>query len=285
MLILKSSFSNKQIKAVLRKGLFPKGRVICPHCHGYRIRKIEKRYYCQRCRKKFSLCSSSWLKNIRIPLKTLAVILESWLQSYSVKQTSKASNLSIPTIRRYFRLFRLNVVRSLEFKPEDSVQADEAYFGCFKKQANWLHGFKKYTVAEKTGVAGISCPATGQLVTKIIEGRPGKFVKEFIYQNVPPDITIYSDASYLYRRLNSDYLHFSMSHDRGFDYSYYIESCWSWMKRRLFMQYHHFTRKYAKEYIAELTWRFNTRENTDNPLEYLVNHRQLVPNALHDPII
>lgn len=271
MFILKSSFNDKQIKSALRRALFKNGRLKCSHCKSFKVRKIEKRYYCLRCRKKFSLYSDSWLKRIKIPLRSLAVILECWLKSYSIDQVSELSNLSIPTIRRYYRLFRLNIVKTFDFKPENNVQVDEAYFGQFKKQANWLHGFKRYVVSEKTGVIGISCPTTGQLITKIIGGHPGQSINEFIFQNIPKDIIVYSDASCFYKNLRRhDYLHFSMSHDRGFDYSYYIESCWSWMKRRLFKQYHHFTRKYAKEYVSELTWHFNTRKNDKNPLDCLI---------------
>lgn len=269
MIFLKSSYSERQIKAVLRKAIFKKGRINCPYCGRFRIRKIERRYYCPKCRKKFSLYSNTWLKNIKIPLKIFIIILECWLKGYSVKQSSQLSRLSFPTVRRYFRLFRRHIAKNLEFEPKESVQVDEAYFGAFKRQANYYHGFRKYKVVEKTGVAGISCPSTGQLKTKIIQGRPGRFIKGFIRQHVPTDIEIYSDDSCLYRWLNNDYIHFSRTHDLGFHYSYYIESCWSWMKRRLFAQYHHFTRKYAQEYVSELTWRFNTRKSTENPLEYL----------------
>ncbi len=270
MLTLKSSFNNKQIRFALRRMAFKNGRLKCLHCGCFRIRSIEKRYYCLRCRRKFSLSSNTWLKNTRLPLKLLVSILECWLESCSVQATAKHLGISRPTIYRYYRLFRLNIAKPIDFKPENDVQVDEAYFGCFKKQANYLHGFRTYAVAEKTGVAGISCPSTGQLKTIVIQGRPGRFVKEFIYQNVPADIAIYSDASFLYRWLyKRGYRHYSMSHDRGFDYSWYIESCWSWMKRALFRQYHHFTRKYASEYVQELTWRFNTRKQIKNPLKTL----------------
>lgn len=269
MLELKTSFNDKQIKAALRKAFFNKGRLKCPHCKCFKVRKIEKRYYCTRCRKKFSLTSDSWLKNIKIPRKTFVIILECWLKAKSVDDTSELSKTSVPTIRRYYRLFRLNIVKNDEFKPVKEVQADEAYFGQFKRHANWYHGFVRYKVVEKTGVAGVACPINGQLKTAIIEGRAGQFVKNFIYQNVPTDIRLYSDGSMVYRNMRNDYNHYAMSHDRGFDYSYYIESCWSWMKRRLFKQYHHFTRKYASEYVQELTWHFNTRKSDKNPLKYL----------------
>ena len=270
MLELKTSFNDRQVKAALRNAFFNKGRLKCPHCKCFKIRSIEKRYYCTRCRKKFSLYSNSWIRHIKIPLKTFVIVLECWLKCKSVNDTAELSKTSIVTIRRYYRLFRLNIVKTVDFKPTDHVQVDEAYFGQFIKQANYYHGFVKYKVVEKTGVAGISCPITGQLRTAIIEGRPGQFVKDFIHQNVPTDITVYSDASFLYTNLyKRGYNHYSMSHDRGFNYSYYIESCWSWMKRRLFKQYHHFTRRYASEYVQELTWHFNTRKDTKNPLKCL----------------
>ena len=270
MLELKTSFNDRQIKTALRNTFFNKGRLKCPHCQSFKVRSIEKRYYCTRCRKKFSLYSNSWIRHIKIPLKTFVIVLECWLKCKSVNDTAELSKTSIPTIRRYYRLFRLNIVKTVDFKPTDHVQVDEAYFGQFIKQANYYHGFVKYQVVEKTGVAGISCPATGQLRTAIIEGRPGQFVKDFIRQNVPTNIRVNSDASFLYRNLYKlGYNHYSMSHDRGFEYSYYIESCWSWMKRRLFKQYHHFTRRYASEYVQELTWHFNTRKDTKNPLKCL----------------
>jgi transposase-like protein len=270
MLILKTSFSQNQIKAALRKMAFRNGRLKCPHCGYFKVRSIEKRYYCLRCRKKFSLSSNTWLKNIKLPLKTFIALLECWLTGRSVKDAAESLEISRPTIYRYYQLFRLNVAKTVDFKPENDVQVDEAYFGQFKRQANWYHGFMKYKVIDKTGVAGISCPSTGQLRTIIIEGRPGKFINDFIQRNVPTNIPIYSDASFIYRYLyRKGYRHLSMSHDRGFDYSYYIESCWSWMKRRLFKQYHHFTRKYAKDYVQELTWHFNTRKDIKNPLKTL----------------
>lgn len=160
MLELKTSFNEKQIKAALRKVFFNKGRLKCPHCSCFEVRSIEKRYYCTRCRKKFSLYSNSWLRHIKIPIKTFVIILECWLKAKSVNDTAELSKISIVTIRRYYRLFRLNIVRTEEFKPIDHVQVDEAYFGQFIKQANYYHGFIKYKVVEKTGVAGISCPAT-----------------------------------------------------------------------------------------------------------------------------
>lgn len=269
MLNLTSNFNRKEVKAVLRKMAFKNGRLKCPHCRCFRVRTIEKRYYCLKCRKKFSLYSNSWLKHIKLPLEGFAALLECWLEGASVADASNHLKLSRPTVYRYYRLFRLNIVKSADFKPRNSIQVDEAYFGRFKKQANYYHGRMTYRVQDKTCVFGMICPETKQLFTRVVQAKPGATIKQIIREQVSTAITVYSDKSYYYKYLDKTHRHYAMSHDYGFEYSQYIEACWSWMKRKLFKQYHHFTRKYASEYVQELTWRFNTRKDVKNPLDYL----------------
>jgi transposase-like protein len=271
MINVSCAFPERKIRAALRQVIFHKGRVHCTHCGYFRIIALEKeqRYFCKRCRRKFSLLSGTWLRNIKVPLSMFLLLLCLWLEDYQIKQARQLTRVSIPTIRKYFRLFRLHIVKTLDFRPQKHVQVDEAYFGQFKKMANYFHGHRTYKVVEKTCVAGIGCPATGELATMVVEGKPGKPIKEFIYQQVPTSVRVYSDGSHIYTNLRKDYRHISRTHDLGFHYAYYIESCWSWMKRKLFKQYHHFTRKYAKEYVSELTFKFNTRKLDKNPFEYL----------------
>lgn len=270
---IKLDFSEQRIKTILRKIIFKKGRLKCPCCGCFKILRIKKedRYHCQRCRKKFSILSRTWLKNIKIPLPIFIILLSFWLEDVTVGLASKFTGLSRPTVYKYFRLFRKYIVQTIDFEVKNSVQVDEAYFGQFRKQANYFHGKRTYQISEKTCVAGISCPTTGQLTTMIIEGRPGKPVKQFIYRKVPATIKVYSDGSPIYTYLNKyyGYDHQAQTHDLGFHNAYYIESCWSWMKRKLFKQYHHFTRKYAQEYVSELTFKFNTRKRDKNPFYYL----------------
>jgi transposase-like protein len=266
------ALSERKVRATLRQIIFKKGRICCTKCGYFRIISLKKedRYFCKRCRKKFSLLSHTWLKNLKIPLALFILLLWFWLSDYQVGQVNQLTGLSIPTIRKYFRLFRLHIVKTVEFKAENHVQVDEAYFGTFRKQANYFHGQKTYKVMNKVCVAGISCPQTGQLTTMVVpDTNKGQTIRNFIYQKVPTNIRVHSDGSHIYTNLRADYFHISRTHDLGFHYAYYIESCWSWMKRKLFKQYHHFTRKYAKEYVSELTFKFNTRKSDKNPFEYL----------------
>lgn len=269
MLKLTSSFNRKQIRASLRRMAFKNGRLRCPHCKCSKVRRIEKRYYCLRCRKKFSLSSSTWLKHIKLSLEDFAALLECWLNGNSVLDVSNYLKLSRPTVYRYFKLFRLHIAKNIDFRPEKEIQVDEAYFGQFKKQANYYHGWRTYEIKEKTCVFGMICPPTKQLFTRVVSAKPGETIRSIIGSQIPRTVTVYSDKSPYYKHLWSSHSHLARSHDAGFEYSQYIESCWSWMKRKLFRQYHHFTRKYASDYVQELTWRFNTRKDDKNPLHIL----------------
>ncbi|GEM_PF-3403067 len=253
--------------------ILKKGRLKCVHGGSYQVRKVksENRYHCQSCRRKFSLFLATWLKSIKISLSDFIILLHLWKNEYSVKQTTELTNLSVPTIRRYFALFRTNIVKSVEFIAQNNVQVDEAYFGRFKKRANYFHGQRTYNIQDKTCVAGIGCPSTGMLATKVIRAKPGIPIKQFICQQVPTNVHVYSDGSPIYTNLRYDYFHTSRTHDLGFHNAYYIESCWSWMKRKLFKQYHHFHRKNAESYVSELTWRFNIRNSTNTALDYIKN--------------
>jgi len=264
--------SERHLRSELRKIFFPpKGRLHCHHCKSFVVRKVknEDRYYCPRCRKKFSLLSGTWLEHLRIPISTFMVLLWSWMNEYSIDQAGDLTALSVPSIRRYFRLFRIHVVKSVQFEPQDSVQVDEAYFGSFKRQSNMYHGFRTYHLKPKVCVSGIACPSLGQLALRVIEGVKTKPIQNFIREKVPRDVHVYSDGSPIYTSLRTTHSHTSQTHDQGFHNAAYIEGCWSWTKRKLFKQYHHFTLKYAKEYVSELEWRFNTRKSLKDPLTEL----------------
>lgn len=268
------SLSERQIRAHIRACILRGRRLKCSHCGSYKILylKKEERYHCKKCRKKTSLWSATWFRNIKIKPKLLIHLLIAWIKEYQITTAMELCGTTENTVRRYYRLFRLNIVQSLEFKPQNNVQVDEAYFGQFKRQANYYHGIKKYKVIDKVCVAGIGCPDTGQLMAKVIRETPkGRPIKSFIREYVPRQVIVYADGSYIYTRLDTTHRVIQQTHDLGFHHAYFIEGCWSWMKRKLFKIYHHFDRKNAEEYIAELVWRFNTRKSPKDPWKSLLD--------------
>lgn len=268
------SLSERQIKARIRACVLRGKRLRCPHCHSYHFIHLEKerRFHCRACRKKFTVFSSTWLKSVKIPWKLFVHLLIAWVREYPVSVAADFCGTSHVTVRHYYRLFRLHVVKSIDFKPQKDVQVDEAYFGQFRKQANYYHGFRQYRVMNKVCVAGIGCPTTGQLAARVIRQIPKSApIRSFIRECVPANVTVYADGSYIYTLLRSTHFLIQRTHDQGFHNAYYIEGCWSWMKRKLFKMYHHFDREFAEEYVAELTWRFNTRNLPKDPWKFLLD--------------
>lgn len=269
MINVSCTLSERELRTEFRRTFFPpKGRLHCPHCNSFVVRKVksENRYHCSRCRKKFSLLSGTWLEHLRIPLTTFMILLWSWMHEYSVSHCGDLTGLAVPSIRRFFRLFRIHIVKSVAFEPQESVQVDEAYFGSYKKSSNSYHGQRTYHLKPKVCVSGIACPSLGTLALRVIEGVKTKPIQSFIREKVPPNVHVYSDGSPIYTSLRTTHTHTSQTHDQGFHNAAFIEGCWSWTKRKLFKQYHHFTLKYATEYVSELEWRFNTRKELKNPL-------------------
>lgn len=264
--------SERQVKARLRSLLLHGRRPHCKWCDSHKVKYLKKedRYHCKICRKKTSLRSTAWFRSIKISLVLFVNILVAWINEYSVQVTATTLSTSEVTVRRYYRLFRIHIAKPLDFNPKISVQVDEAYFGQFRRQANYYHGFKKYTVVEKVCVAGMVCPETGLLHAEVIRSTPkGEEIRQMIRKYVPKDVTIYADGSYIYTSLRSSYNLVQQTHDLGFHNAYYIEGCWGYMKRKLFKIYHHFDRKYAEEYVAELVWRFNNRKESKNHWDIL----------------
>ena len=61
--------SEAQIKKHLRNIIFGKN-LFCPVCGSRKIYSSESRYRCRKCRKPFSVFSGTWLKDMKLSLRT-----------------------------------------------------------------------------------------------------------------------------------------------------------------------------------------------------------------------
>lgn len=266
MITLQCSLSEKQIKAGFRKIIFGSSRIKCPKCGNLKIRKINKRYWCNHCRKFFSLTSTTWLKGIRFSWKTLYLLLHCWLRGYSVKITQELVGLSRPTISYWFRKFRTHIPQNHVYLSEE-VEVDESWFGVRNK------GRKGHTWKEnKIPVAGIYARQSDLLVTKTLVKATKKYIIPFVKENINPKGShIFSDMYRPYWPLPKlGFRHTMVDHyNKEYTETNHLEGCWSVIKRKLKATYYAVSKKRFPEYVCEMTYRFNTRKNPDNPLSYL----------------
>jgi len=253
--------SEASIKKQLRKIIYG-SHLFCPRCHKRDIQVSESRYRCRRCRKPFTLLSGTWLKSMRINLKTLYALLWCWTQKIPVLQSQKLCGLSEKCIRHYFQEFRLHLP-DLQAILHGRVQMDEAYF----KSLSLL-------MAKQKG--------TRNLVYQIIYNNSINQTEalRFLFQNFQPKSTLQTDGSKLYRTANQWWpmTHKVDIHKRfEFGLTSEIEGAFGNLRTFIRRMYHHVTPEHLPELVAEFTARFSHPEMFDSPYDYLSKSISSVP--------
>lgn len=268
MIPLTCPLSERAIKARFRL-LVCGGRTRCSRCHNCHVRWLEKeeRYWCPRCRRRFSLVSGTWLHGMKISWQTLYLLLDCWLNAYDVKQTSELSSLSPKMVRKWFRRFRTHIPQNTEYF-QGNVEADESWFG-YRSGARIQAAWRKV----KIPVLGLYERETGLLKTKSVPRPTEEHLIPFVTRNIVGGAHVISDSYRSYWQLpDLGYEHTRVDHyNREYAPTNRIEGSWSVLKRKLRKLYYSVSREKFPEYLCEITYRFNTRKSRPKPLEFLTD--------------
>lgn len=266
MCILHQIPSETKIRRELKKILFGK-TLFCPNCGSKSVKRYGKRYRCRSCRRPFSLTSVTWLKGMKIPLKTFWLILWCWCNKTPLDQTVKISGVSRVTIIRWFDKFR-------EHLPQDKlsnvrlsgiVQMDEAYRG--KKN-------KKYAIVGAKERRGQDSSKKRKMALEFIP-KPSVDRKDaitFISQHIEPKSHLHTDGAAIYKKIDNwwEVEHQYERHNRWeFSLTSEIEGLWGNFTTFVSRMYHHLTADKAPEYIREFTARSMFPEWFQNPQSFL----------------
>ena len=255
---LKQIPSKTQIQKYLRKILFGKN-VFCPTCKTYKIKVTGSRYWCGKCRTRFSLLSHTWLRGMNLPLQILWILLWSWTRQIPVKQTQSISCLSEKTVRYWFCMFRSHLPQD-KMLLEHVVQLDEAYFGRFGKLA--------LVMGKQVG--------SRRLAYQILTSDPPCRIDaiNFLKSHIKPNADLNTDGSVIYQRIEK---YFPVSHTfdihKKFEFTNTseIEGMFGVLRTFIRRMYHHVTVKKFPEYMLEFYCRFSRPEIFSSPYEYLLN--------------
>lgn len=253
--------SEVKIKKQLRKIIFGKS-LFCPHCRSRRVYVCENRYRCRRCRKPFTLLSSTWLKDMRISLRTFYALLWCWTQKVPVLQTEKLCHLSEKAVRHWFRQLRLHLPQ-LEPILSGQVQLDEAYF----KGLSLL-------MAKQTN--------SHQLAHQVIfkNSVDKSEAANFLFQWVEPKSVLQTDGSSIYKTIDQWWpvKHRVDIHKKfEFGLTSEIEGMFGNLRTFIRRMYHHATPEYLPEYVSEFCVRFSSPEIFNSPNDYLEKTLKSVP--------
>lgn len=263
MPILAQVPSEAKIKAQIRQIVFGK-RLKCPHCHSFNVRRIACRFHCRKCRRKFSLISSSWLSGMRISYTQLWILLSCWQKRLSVLAAQELAGVSHVTVRRWYRRFRNNIPYQRDDKLWGHVEIDEAFVG-------------KRRTGNQRIVIGAYERSTGNIRLDIIPNRREETTDTFILENIKTTSTVYTDCWSSYAGIDSffGYRHETCNHSQYvFGPTNRIEGIWSSLKRFIRRTYQQVRAYWLPFLLKEYEARVNEPRLFTSP-EIFLNHSLL----------
>lgn len=262
MSILHQIPSEVKIRRELKRIIFGK-TLFCPHCGSKGISKYGNRYRCRakHCRKWFSLTSVSWLKNAKLSLQTIWLILWAWQKKISIDQTSKLSGVSRPTISRWYKRFRDNLPKDklLDIRLNNDIQIDEAYRGR-KDKAYSIIGAKQIG----TRKIALECLAKNSV--------DRHEAVDFLTKYVVPGSNLFSDGAAIYQKINNWWpVNHQFEHHNRFEFKLTseIEGLWGTLVTFIRRMYHHINQDQVPSILSEFSLRFSSPEYFSSPSSYL----------------
>lgn len=252
--------SEAQIKKLLRKIVFGRN-IFCPKCRRRSILKDGERFWCIKCRTRFSLLSHTWLSNLKLPLQTFWLVLWCWTQQVPVKQTAKLTQLSLPTIYHWFEIFR-------SYLPEDDdllehlVQLDEAYFGSKSKATLRALFMGKQVDSRRLAY---------KIVNKEYPVREDAW--DFLRAKVAPETKVATDGAKIYRGMDRWWpIEHSYDLHRKFEFEQTseIEGIFGVLRTFIRRMYHHVSCDKLPGLVSEFCVRFSHPEMFESPYQYLL---------------
>src|SRR3989338_1952033 len=253
--------SASQIRKYLRRIVFGKN-VFCPVCRSRRVDRDRERYWCPRCRRRFSLLSHTWLSDLKLPEQKFWMLLWCWTIQEPVRQAMSWTKLSEYTVRRWYGRFRAHLPQETHIL-ERIVQLDEAFF-------------KNMTLmmAKQKG--------TRKLAWDVFPGTaPNRtHAAYFLFRKVKPGSKLWTDGAAIYKGINRWWpVKHSRDIHRKFEFAHTSEIEGMFGVYRTFVRrmYHHHWSENLAEYVREFAFRFSSPELFENPLYYLKKSLSLAP--------
>ena len=248
--------SEANVRAKLHRIIFGHN-ITCPVCRSRSVYAYEQRYRCRPCRRSFSLLSGTYLKSLKLSLRTLWAILWCFCEKVPVKQAMKLTNLSEAGVRRSYGLFRSHIPREYCIL-NDRVQLDEAFF--FGKSGKALM-LAKQVGTKNLAYAVLNTPN----VTKA-------HATEFLFQNIEPRARLQTDGGAIYKNIDEWWpvQHTTDIHSKWeFELTSEIEGMFGNFRTFIRRMYHHVTKEQFPEYVREFCCRFSSPETFTSPHHFL----------------
>lgn len=254
-----------------------KPRRSCPDCgHHWAWQLGDGRFKCRSCKRVYTWCSV-W-DACRLSERDKKRLLEFFVLGVPAYRARFRSPCSRPTTERFFRQIRqvLALYEEVTSALDGVIECDETMFGGHRK------GKRGWGATGKVLVFGM-LKRDGMVRVFSVESRNRATLLSLIAQHTTPGSLYYTDEWHAYTSLAVRGEHVVVSKERGVpkgrDHINGIEGFWSYAKNWLYM-YRGVPRKFFHFYLAELSFRFNHRDQDLFPLIYKLL-KQTNINQLH----
>jgi transposase len=237
----------------------------CPNCtHRWAWALKDGRFKCRRCGTRY-VFKSVW-DSFRISNKAKEKLLECFVWGVPAYRLRFRGPASRPTTERFFRAIRevLSIEEECTKPFEGVIECDETTFGGKRP------GKRGWGAAGKIIVLGI-LQRNGIVRVFPIPGRHNRIIRGLIRQHTKPGSLYYTDDWHAYASLGLRGDHVVVRKDRGRpkgrNHINGIEGFWSYAKHWLY-HYRGVSKKFFHYYLAEISFRFNHRNEDIYPLIY-----------------
>ncbi len=259
----------------------------CGHCGSTKTAKAKHKtmpYWCNDCRKYFSVRTGTTLQSSRLPLRKWAFAVYLYVTHLKGVSSMKLHrDLKVTQKTAWFMLHRLR--EAWEESGLDAlagtVEIDETYIG--GKDRNRHKSKKQHSTGreDKQAVLGMRL-RKGKVVAMPVKDTKRKTLFPLIHKHVEKGSTIYTDDNPSYRSLRGDgtwpddYFHQTVNHSAkefvsGMAHTNGIESFWATLKRAHKGTYHQMSKKHMHRYVTEFSGRHNVREtDTEHQMQNVV---------------
>ncbi len=251
----------------------------CPLCGSVHVaRKAENdvvgRWNCHGCKSSFNVLSGTVMQKTKIPLQkwflgiALIVNAKKSLSSYQLARDLELNQRSawylMQRVRAAMAANQGSFLRGI-------VEADETFLGGRPRKGNRRSSrkpAKRGRGTSKTAVVG-AVERGGKVKAMVADDLSGRGILEFIQDSVDPDGSLLVTDEYgAYEAVRPFISHLAVNHQERYSdgsegHTNTIEGFWALLKRAWYGSHHHYAKLFSPLYVAEASWKYNHREDTD----------------------
>lgn len=257
---------------------------ICPYCSSNKSTKKtqEFRHTCLNCGRSFSVLVGTIFESTKLPITKWFVAICLILNAKKgISSLQLARDLKVNRNTAWYLQKRLRqAMQDNDFILKGLVEIDETYVGGSLSNKNYFTKLKsgkyhKTGMEHKVPVLGM-IERGGKIILKVLNKSSGEEIKPYLKSKIARDSTIITDGFGGYYGLDNYFEnHVILNHSKYLrNINQYntctLEGFWTLIKRSFIGQYHKISRSHLQDYLNELTFKYNHKN--ENMFILLINN-------------